>query len=416
MSEESETGSGKTPERKISAKDIQGLKYFRVLRPFLSRLHEVGTARDRAGNRQLHMDQYCLLVLLWFYSPIVDSLRGLKQVSQLKKIQQKLKIPQASLGSLSESVKIFDPEPLKRIARELADHLPEPSTPERFRGLGKTLVAVDGSVIPILARIAKLAWITNCSDKPTCRYRLHAHFEILRGLPRRLEATSANPKGDADERVVLERTIEPDHCYILDRGYMKYGLWDKIHDSGSSYLCRVRDRLAFETLEERELSPEARAAGVQGDQLIQLQREETRTNHPVRLVSVACSAHTSRGRRRGRKFSSTAPSSDGVLRIATDMLDVPAEIIAELYQLRWTIELFFRMFKQLLGCRHLLSTRQQGVEIQVYSALIACLLILLYTGRTPIKRTFEMLCFYLIGWADFDEVQGHIDKLKPASP
>ena len=72
------------------------------------------------------------------------------------------------------------------------------------------------------------------------------------------------------------------------------------------------------------------------------------------------------------------------------------------------------MFKQLLGCRHLLSTKQNGVEIQVYAALIACLLILLYTGRTPTKRTFEMLYFYIyiIGWANRDEVAGHIDKLK----
>ena len=97
------------------------------------------------------------------------------------------------------------------------------------------------------------------------------------------------------------------------------------------------------------------------------------------------------------------------------MLDVPAEIIAQLYLLRWTIEIFFRMFKQLLGCRHLLSTKQNGVEIQVYCALIACILILLYTGRTPTKRTFEMLCFYMMGWADLDEVACHIDKLKGPS-
>jgi len=73
------------------------------------------------------------------------------------------------------------------------------------------------------------------------------------------------------------------------------------------------------------------------------------------------------------------------------------------------------MFKHLLGCRHLLSTKQNGVEIQVYAALIACLLILRCTGRTPTKRTFEMLCFYMAGWADLDEVAGHIDKLKRPS-
>lgn len=411
-----ESDSGESKRKKIRSSDIKGLKYFRVLQPLLKHLHEVGTKGDQAHNRRLFMDQYCMLVLLWLYSPIVDSLRGLQQASTLKKVQQRFKLPRASLGSLSESVTIFDPEPLKRIAGELADRLPEPTIPKNLQGLNKTLVAVDGSVVHVLARVARLAWTWRKEDQPMCGYRLHTHFEILRGIPKRIEATSANPKGEAAEQAVLERTIQPDHCYVLDRGYQKFALWNKIHAVGSNYLCRVRDRITTEVVQERELSESARAAGVLSDQIVHLGAEKGKVDHPLRLVCVTCAAHTSRGRRRGRNFSSTGPSSDGVLRIATDMCDLPAELIAELYLLRWTIELFFRMFKQLLGCRHLLSTKQNGVEIQVYAALIACMLILLYTGKTPTKRTFEMLCFYMAGWAELDEVAGHIDKLNSKSP
>lgn len=404
--------SEKKRRPEIRSQDLQGLKYFRVLQPLLKRLHDAGTARDRAHNRRLHMDQYCALVLLWLYSPIINSLRGLQQASGLKKVQKKLNLSRASLGSLSESVAIFDPERLKQIARELADRLPEPAVPQKLKGLNKTLVAVDGSVVHVLARIASLAWITNCSDQPTCGYRLHTHFEILRGLPKRIEATSANPKGEDAEQAVLERTIESDHCYVLDRGYQKYRLWNKIHATGSNYVCRVRDRMSYEVTEQRELDEDASKAGILSDQVIRLWNDKSNIDHPIRLICINCAAHTSRGRRRGRNFSSTGPSSDGVLRIVTDMLDLPAAIIAHLYLLRWTIEIFFRMFKHLLGCRHLLSTKQNGVEIQVYAALIACMLILLYTGRTPTKRTFEILCLYMAGWADLDEVVGHIDKLK----
>ena len=76
--------------------------------------------------------------------------------------------------------------------------------------------------------------------------------------------------------------------------------------------------------------------------------------------------------------------------------------------------MFFRMFKQLLGCRHLLSTKQEGVEIQTYVAIIACLLILIHTGRAPTKRTFEMICLYMSGWASLEELERHIAKLKSA--
>lgn len=84
-------------------------------------------------------------------------------------------------------------------------------------------------------------------------------------------------------------------------------------------------------------------------------------------------------------------------------------------QYDWTIELFFRMIKQLLGCRHLLSTKSNGVEIQAYLAIIACLLTLIYTGGQPYKRTYEMISFYLLGWASLDELETHIEKLKQKS-
>ena len=62
---------------KLRERDIQGLKYLDLLLPMLSRLHDVGCQRDKAGNRQLHYDEYCLLVLLFLFNPIVRSLRQL---------------------------------------------------------------------------------------------------------------------------------------------------------------------------------------------------------------------------------------------------------------------------------------------------------------------------------------------------
>ncbi len=113
-----------------------------------------------------------------------------------------------------------------------------------------------------------------------------------------------------------------------------------------------------------------------------------------------------------REHSDSSPKSDGKLRIVTNILDVPAEIIAALYLLRWTIELYFRVIKQLRGCRHLISTKANGFEIQAYMAIIACMLIMLHTGKTPTKRTYEMISFYLMGWASEGELEAHIQKLK----
>jgi hypothetical protein len=96
-----------TQRRKdVTDEDVVGLKYFRRLLPLLERLREVGCERDTAGNRTLTMVQYCSLVLLYLFNPVVVSLRALQQASELKKVQKKLGCARASLGSLSGGTKV----------------------------------------------------------------------------------------------------------------------------------------------------------------------------------------------------------------------------------------------------------------------------------------------------------------------
>jgi hypothetical protein len=133
------------------------------------------------------------------------------------------------------------------------------------------------------------------------------------------------------------------------------------------------------------------------------------SDHKVRVICLRVNPHTTRGKYRG---GSSGVDSDGILRIATNLLDVPAAVIALIFANRRAIEIFFRFFKHMLGCRHLLSHNQHGIEIQTYCEIIACMLIALWTGRQPTKRTYEMICFYFCGLADEDELAGHIEKLK----
>lgn len=394
----------------IDAKDLSGLKFFKKVRPFLETLQTVGTARDKAKQRDLTMDQYGVLVLMWLFNPILTSLRGLQQASELESVQKKFGVGRASLGSLSESVTIFDPEPLKQIAATLATKVPS-ADPSRFDAIGKQLTAVDGSVFKTAVRVASLSWLPskgNGKNKstPVDGYRMHTHFEILRGVPERIDATAAKPKGKDDEKAVLASVLQPDRCYVTDRGYAKFELFNQINRIGSSYICRARDNSTPKILCDRELTQADRDAGVRLDRDVVLgaHTSTVATDHPVRYIEIEIPPHVRTGK--------GGTNSDGRLRLVTNVMHVPAELIAEAYRLRWLIELFFRMIKQLLGCRHLLSTKPNGVEIQMYLAIIGCLLILIYTGGQPTKRTYEMICFYLAGWASLEELEAHIKKLK----
>jgi hypothetical protein len=87
-----------------------------------------------------------------------------------------------------------------------------------------------------------------------------------------------------------------------------------------------------------------------------------------------------------------------VLLLATTRLDLPAHLIALIYRYRWQIELFFKWFKTMLPCRHWIAESPPGVAIQVYTVMIASLLLMLWTGRRPNKRQMEALRLYWMGF------------------
>jgi hypothetical protein len=398
---------------RLSGAEIVGLKYFDRLLPLLKRLREDGCARDRAGNRELHYDQYCLLVLLYLFNPICSSLRAVQQASELKKVQQRLGCARASLGSLSEAATVFDPQRLVEIIQELGGQAQSLARDARMKDLTQTLTLVDATLVSAMPRIMAASVMKQQTGKGMIKWRLHTHFEVERHQPSRIDVTR-DGGGANDERAVLERTIETDRCYVMDRGYAKFRLFNDIVARHSSYVCRIRDNSVYEVQEDRPLTEADRAARVLSDQVVDLGHSSPGRecpDHPVRLILVKIKPHVSKGKYQG---GSSGVDSDGFLRIATNLLDVPAEVIALLYEYRWTIEIFFRQFKHLLGCRHLLSHNENGITIQVYCAIIACLLISLWTGRKPTKRTQEMLAYFLTGWATAEEVAAHIAKLKEA--
>jgi Transposase DDE domain len=362
------------------------------VQPLLKKLHKAGTERDRAGNRDLFCDQYTALLLMYFFNPVLTSLRSIEQATGLGKMQRELGVAKTSLGSLSEAARVFDAQLVQPIIRELANQLTPVQKGTEAEAL-KTLTAVDGSLLPALPKMAWALW--NYDDKKAAR--LHLHFEVLKSVPIAAEITA----GKSCEKKALHTMLEAGRFYVMDRGYEQFRLFQAIADIGSSFVCCVRDQMTWEVIEERPLSAEARAAGVVYDAKVDLggKKAEGVLTQSFRVIQV----DTGKTDKNGQRV---------ILTLVTDKLDLDAELIALAYRFRWQIELFFRWLKCILGCRHLLSTCQNGVEMQVYLALIASLLISLWVGRKPTKRTYEMLCFYFMGVAELDELTEHIATLK----
>lgn len=375
----------------IKAKDIQGLKYFDALGPILDKLHDVGIERDRAGNRKLFFSHYCGLVLVYFYNPILTSLRGIQQATELKKVQRVVGCSRASLGSLSEAANVFDPKLLRGIVAELAGQV-KPYARDLHPKALEGLTAVDGTLLPALPKMAWALWL----NEKNRAAKMHLAFDVVRWAPVKATVTT----GNGSEKKQLREMLEAGRLYVIDRGYAEYALFQEIIDAQSSFVGRLCSDAVLDVIEEREISPEAKAAGVVRDVVARVgcNKSGAALKKPLHVVSVAT----------GKKDSKGNPE---ILLLATDKLDLLAELVALAYLYRWSVELFFRWFKCILRCRHLLSNSMEGVEIQAYVALIASLLIGLWTGRKPTKRTYEMLCLYFAGWATEEELLAHIERL-----
>ena len=139
---------------KIKERELQGFKYFKTISKILESLHDVGCQRDLAGNRILHMDQYISLLLLHMFNPICTSLRSLQQASELKKVQKKLGVPRASLGSLSEAARVFDSQSMLEIIGQLGEQLEPVAQHDKLKDLPGILTAVDGTLLKGLPKIA----------------------------------------------------------------------------------------------------------------------------------------------------------------------------------------------------------------------------------------------------------------------
>jgi hypothetical protein len=391
--------------------DLSGFKYFGQLDEWVRSLH----GHADCPNRKLHYDQYVSLILLYFFNPVLTSLRGIAQASALPKVQEKLGLGRASLGSLSESARVFDPALLEAIVQELSGQAQACDAPVRPEGLDETLeiIAHDGSLLPALPKRAWALWL----DEGHRAAKLHLEFNVLTGTPQRARLSEAH----SSECASLRSDLRAGQLYLLDAGHNQYGLFGDIRRAHSSFVARLRDNAVCETIQERPLTEADRQAGIVFDRVVRLGSPTKRgeLTEPVRLVQVHVKSASVNGRARrhsrvsGKKTFRHVPEEYDLLLI-TDQLDLPAETIGLLCRWRWMIELFFRWLKCTVRFRHLLSESPGGIQIQLYCALIATLLIVLWTGRKPTKRTWEMVQFYFQGWASAEDLQTHIAGLEKA--
>lgn len=160
----------------------------------------------------------------------------------------------------------------------------------------------------------------------------------------------------SDGKIARGLEFAPGTLLVYDRGYNDYALFGQWTAQGVFFVTRMKDNARYEVVGERDV-PQNRH--ILKDELIQLTgpQAEEKCPYPLRRIEVY------------------VPETDEILVFLTNHLDWGATTIAAIYKDRWQIEIFFKILKQNLKIKTFVGTSPNAVKIQIWTALIAILIL-----------------------------------------
>jgi IS4 transposase len=363
---------------------------WRLVADLQERLEQIGReygvgASFEDRRRRLQLGHYLGLFLFGLLNPAVRTMRGLCEASHLPRLQEEVCGRPVSLGSFSEAQAVVDTRLLERVFEELTEEISRRE--ELASGRAKRWLIQDSTLWEALPRMRWALW--RRQGRSQSAVRLHLSLHVVEDKPQRAKISS----GRGCERRAWRENWQPGDAYVGDRYYGEdYRLFAKLQEAGCAYVLRLREQAAIKVLEEIEVSQSDRQSGVVRQAWVVLGCKRRYRSTRVRLVWVE--------------------TSKEVLLLVTNQgdNDMPAELVAALYRQRWRVELFFRWMKCILGCRHWLAESSRGVAIEIYLALIAALLLQLYSGRRPNRRMLELIQLHLLGVASNQDLQAGLER------
>jgi Domain of unknown function (DUF4372)/Transposase DDE domain len=160
----------------------------------------------------------------------------------------------------------------------------------------------------------------------------------------------------SDVSVARTLVFNPDTIVVVDRGYIDYALFGRWAQQEVYFVTRLKDNAAYEVVTECEV-PQNR--NIVSDQIIRLTGEQAQKDYPVVLRRVVVSD----------------PEQEREIILLTNHLKFGATTIAAIYKERWQIELFFKALKQNLKVKTFVGTSENALRIQIWTALLALLLL-----------------------------------------
>lgn len=209
--------------------------------------------------------------------------------------------------------------------------------------------------------------------------KLHVGLELHGNIPSFFAFSGGK---DPDVFFLDQVAYETGAYYIFDRGYVDFGRWHSIHTSGAYFITRAKMGWSFRRLYSR---PVDKRTGVHCDQVVVQGRHHHVKKYPEQLRRV--------------KYYDARTRRSYVF--VTNNFTLPATVIAELYQQRWQVELFFKWIKQHLAIESFWGRSANAVKTQICIAIATYLLVTILKKQLRINRsTYEILQIFSVSLFD----------------
>lgn len=189
-----------------------------------------------------------------------------------------------------------------------------------------------------------------------------------------LEAKCFTDQAHLSEETALGEMIQlADHSseeiIVFDRGLKSRATWAELDTESVQFITRLSKKPYYKLVSSSKTLPKDTGTLHFVQDSIVYFRNKTRkiVKHPFRMIEAR------------RK------EDDMPIFFLTNMKELPAEEIAQIYQMRWDIEVLFRFLKQEMNLSHLISSDPNAIEVMLYMFLIAAMLVLVYKKRNQIK-------------------------------
>ena len=356
------------------------------------------------GNTQVRDPSVLGLLLCSFFEPYVRSQRLMDQFSTVPNIQETLAERRVAKSTLSDAIRRFNTASLPHIVRLLRRRMSTAhGTEGELAGVMQT-IAQDGTSIRLAGDVAwALRRRRDAGGRMDSQAKVHLQVNVHRWT---LEDFRVTGRHDSSEQAAMQKmTLTAGTLYLMDRGYCGFALYTLLLEKGCHFVARLKKDLVFRPVQDRVLSPKDIAQGVQSDQVgyLGLADEDynpangKRIPPPTQLL------------RRVRVWD---PLNHKTVILITDLLDVQAWVIGGLYRSRWVVELYLRWLKITAGYAHMPTKCRNGIELQMYVALIGTLLIYLHTQAPVSKYSLMALGMVASGRATYAQMLPGILRLE----